>query len=81
MTNKQLQEYLKQFDDNMQVKLLVDSNDLISQPIDFNKENVLVYSKTAWVDDKAPVHEWDAEDGKVRLGRGKKYLLINPIIR
>lgn len=81
MINIQLQELLKKYPDNMPVKLLPKNNvgSKPSEVIDFTEENILQSSEGAWVDDEAPVDTWDCEDGKIRH-KGKKYLLINPII-
>lgn len=78
-TNKQLQELLKQYPDDMPIKLLVD-HDLKTKIQDFDEENILHSSETAYVDGDAEPMDWDCEDGKVELGEGQQYLLINPII-
>lgn len=80
MTNKQLQDYLKQFADNMPIKLLHDVNNHKTSVVSFDTENILLTSETAYVDGDAPEDEWNTEDGKVRLGDGQQYLLFNPII-
>lgn len=79
MTNKELQSYLKQFPEDMEVKIMPDheKTDVI---LPFELDNILHTSETAYVDTEAPESEWDVEDGKVELGDGMQYLLINPII-
>lgn len=88
MTNKELQTLLAGFPDDMTVKLM-HTHEIIRvdqqrhkyhDPIEFTAENVLHTSETAYADPDAPEEEWDSEDGKVRLGDGQQYLLINPII-
>lgn len=84
MSNKELQELLKQFPDDLQIKFLANSNvpvrDYKTEAIrEFTDENILHTSEGAWVDDEAPEDEWDCEDGKIRH-KGAWYLLINPII-
>lgn len=84
MTNKELQEFLAKFPDNMPVRLLpkidpprsgYENRDII----DLTEENILQTSEGAWIDDEAPSDTWDHEDGKIRH-KGKRYLLFNPII-
>ena len=80
----QFQDYLKQFSDNLPIKLLPNPSDYKhgsrqSGIIDLTEENVLHTSEGAWVDDKADPEKWDCEDGKIRH-KGKPYLLLNPII-
>ncbi len=77
MTNKQLQDILKKYPDNMPVKLY--PNHATKEIIPMDEENILLTSTGAWVDDEADPETWDHEDGKIRDG-GKKYLLINPLI-
>jgi hypothetical protein len=79
MKNKELQELLKGYAPDMEVKIFIDHADKNSIK-DFDEENLLHTSNTAFVDDSAPMEEWDTEDGKINLGAGEKYLLINPII-
>lgn len=80
MTNKELQTLLAQYPDDMPVKLMPNATCYDHSIIDFSEENVLHTSETAFCDDEAPEDEWDTEDGKVELGDGPQYLLINPII-
>lgn len=76
MTNKELQDYLKQFPDEMPVRRLTEDNLIVDMDTDF----ILHTSDTAFVDTDAPEDEWDDEDGKIELGDGEQYLLFNPII-
>lgn len=87
MTNKELQELLKQYPDDMPVKLLpnndlpqlsIDNKSVISI-IDLTPDNILQTTDKAWVNEDAPEDEWDTEDGKI-VYDGKPYLLFNPII-
>lgn len=84
MTNKELQELLKQWPDDIEVKLLT-KNDIPVRSIEkapiipFTEENILESSEEAWVDDEADPETWDCEDGKI-MQKGKRYLLLNPII-
>lgn len=71
MTNKELQTYLQQHPDEMEVRIR-HGKDLNPLSID----NIHIYSDTAVVDDEAPEDEWDTEDGKIDLGDGEKYLLF-----
>lgn len=77
MKNKELQQLLQKYPANMPVKLLTGHNKNVA--IDFDDENILLTSEDAYIDSDTPEGEWDTEDGKV-VQRGKKYLLINPII-
>ena len=84
MTNKQFQELLKDYPDNMPIKLFVNPDnykhgDGQKGIIEFTDENILVTSENAWIDDEADPETWDCEDGKIRH-KGKRYLLLNPII-
>lgn len=83
MTNKELQEYLKQYSDDMPVKLLpcttVITGRNVSEIIDLTDENILHTSDAAYVDESAPEEEWDTEDGKT-VYAGNRFLLFNPII-
>ena len=79
MNNKELQEYLKQYPDDLEILLIPDIKNW-SQTIPFTDENILHTSETAYVDDEADEDDWDCEDGKVELGEGKRYLLFNPLI-
>lgn len=83
MTNKELQNLLKDYPDDMPVRLLYDHTSYSKEKnniIEFTEENVLRTSETVYVDDDAPEDEWDNEDGKIELGDGLQYLLFNPII-
>jgi hypothetical protein len=81
MKNSALQDYLKQYPADMDIKFLSSHEKMSKEPVlDFDEENILLTSETAYVDENAPEDEWDCEDGKVELGDGKQYLLINPII-
>jgi hypothetical protein len=75
MNNLELQSLLKTYPDNIDIKMLSPDGKLQ----DFEGE-VLHTSDTAYVDDEAPEGEWDTEEGKVELGNGRQYLLLNPII-
>lgn len=79
MKNLELQNLLKQYPDDMDIKLLIDHsrNGAI---VDMEEENIIHTSETAYVDHNATEDECDCEDGKVMLGDGKQHLLINPII-
>lgn len=78
MKNSELQKLLQEYPDDMPIKIMIshDSNKLF----DLDDENILHTSETAYCDDTEPEDEWDAEDGKVKLGDGQQYLLFNPII-
>jgi hypothetical protein len=76
MTNKELQDFLKQYPDEMPIKLRVEEMEVV----ELTTENILHTSETAYVNDEAPEEEWDCEDGKIELGSGTQYLLLNPLI-
>lgn len=78
MTNKELQHLLAQYPDDMPVRLLP-SQCLDEIVIPLTEEHILHTSDKAWVDDDAPVEEWDCEDGKIHYD-GQPFLLFNPII-
>ncbi|MFD2922001.1 hypothetical protein ACFS6H_19935 [Terrimonas rubra] len=82
MKVKDLIKLLSEYPENMPVKLMpnhergADFNYTVNE---FTEENMLISSEKAWVDDEAPYDTWDCEDGKIRH-KGRRYLLINPII-
>lgn len=81
MTNNELQNFLAQYPNDMPIRFLADHNEGSNTPIlEFTTENIMLTSETAYVDEDAPEDEWDTEDGKVELGDGQQFLLINPII-
>lgn len=81
MKNSEFQKLLQQYPDDMAIKLMFNhSFSSENRPADFNDENILLTSVTAYVDEDAPEDEHDCEDGKIMLGDGERYLLINPII-
>lgn len=77
MTNKELQLLLSEHPDGMEVALRVEGNTVMPMIPD----HIHLTSETAYVDASAPEDEWDTEDGKIRLGDGMQYLLINPIVQ
>lgn len=77
MTIETLIEALKAFPRTLEVRALSGKDNEI-YPISI--DNLLHTSETAFVNDDAHVDEWDCEDGKIELGSGKQYLLINAII-
>jgi hypothetical protein len=79
MTNKEFQELLSEYPSDLPIKLLV-KHEPMAKCIDFDDENILLTSETAYVNEDAPEDEWDTEDGKIELGEGQRYLLLNPII-
>jgi len=78
MTNKELRRILLGYPDDLPVRLLTDHRS--PKIIDFTNESVLLTSETAFVNPDAPEDEWDHEDGRIDLGNGQQFLLINPII-
>jgi hypothetical protein len=80
MKNKELQELLKGYPDDMPIKLLLNVNSPKEPIKDFDSENILHSSETAFLNADAPEDEWDSEDGRFELGDGEQYLLINPVI-
>lgn len=78
MTIEQLYQILDNYPDTTEIRLMVNQTNQVVQPL--NDDHILLTSETAFVNQDAPEDEWDTEDGKVELGGGKKYLLINPII-
>jgi len=78
MTNIQLQELLAQHPDDMPIRIMV--SHFSKDVFDFDTDHVMKTSETAYVNPDAPEDEWDTEDGKVELGDGQQFLLINPII-
>lgn len=79
MKNIELQKILAVYPADMPIKIRTGNvnSDVIE---DFDEENIVEASNTAYVDDEAPEEEWDHEYGKIELGDGERYLLINPII-
>lgn len=78
MTNFELQVLLQQYPDDIEIRHIPDTKS--GEIIEFTDENILHTSETAHVDRDAKEDDWDTEDGKIELGDGKQYLLINPII-
>jgi len=79
MKNLRLQEILKEYPDDMDIKLLINAS-VGQELVEFTEENILHTSETAYINTEAPEDEHDTEDGKIELGNGNQYLLINPII-
>jgi hypothetical protein len=79
MKNKELQEFLKRWPDDVPVKLLPKTSGDSENIIDLTEENIMQTTDKAWVDSNAPEDEWDTEDGKI-VYDGSPYLLFNPII-
>jgi hypothetical protein len=79
MTNKEFQELLQKHPDDMPIRILI-YPEAKSKPEDFDIDNIILTSDTAFVDEEASYDTWDTEDGKIELGDGPQYLLINPII-
>lgn len=79
MTNKELQLLLAAHPDELLIKLMPNTHNP-KVVIDFNDENLLLTAETAFINDEAPEDEWDHEDGKIELGNGQRFLLVNPII-
>lgn len=78
MTNKELQDLLKEYPDNIRVKQFIHGFSTgKDKERDFEKSDFSLHSNTAFADDMAPEEEWDLEDGKQILGDGEKYLLFN----
>jgi HD superfamily phosphohydrolase YqeK len=76
MTNKEIHDFFKQYPEEMPIKLRVEEMEVV----ELTTENILHTSETAYVNDEAPEEEWDCEDGKIELGSGTQYLLLNPLI-
>lgn len=76
MKVKELIDELYKYPQNMPVKLLVHHNE---KEVEFTTDNLLVTSEDAYIDSEARADTWDTDDGKIRH-KGKRYLLINPII-
>lgn len=74
MTNKQLQELLKTYPDEMPIKLLTEHQR--GEIIDLTEESVLHTSTTAVYHEA----EEDDEQDFTTLGDGEQYLLFNPVI-
>ena len=81
MTNIQLQQLLATYDDNMPVKLSVNNSSPHSTKVDFTEDNIVLTSTTAYANDEAPEDEWDNDSGKIELGDGERYLLLNSNIQ
>lgn len=77
MKNSEYQKLLSTYPPDIDIKHLVGPN---NEVVDYDGETLLLTSETAYVDADAPEEDHDTEDGKVMLGYGKKYLLLNAII-
>lgn len=81
MNVQQFIDLLNQVEDKSQpLRLLKNSFDYKGVIIDFTEENILFTSETAYVNPDAPENEHDCEDGKIELGDGQRFVLLNPII-
>lgn len=78
MKNKELQELLSKYPPNMPIKLWVDHSDR-NTIVELTPDYLLKSSEGAWIDDEVDPELWDCEDGKIKH-KGKRYLLINPLI-
>ena len=76
MKNSELQKLLASYPADMEIKYLNESREIV----DYSGETLLISSTTAYIDDEADEENWDTEDGKVELGDGEKFLLLNCII-
>lgn len=76
MTNIELQVLLSSYPEDMDIKYLNENRDVLN----YTGETLLISSETAYVDDEAEEEDWDTENGQIKLGDGKKYLLLNCII-
>lgn len=76
MKNSELQTLLASYPADMEVKYLTQ----YSEVLDYSGETLLISSETAYVDDEADEEDWDTEDGQIKLGDGKRYILLNCII-
>lgn len=72
----ELKTLLSSYPADMEIKYL-DQN---TEVFEYTGETLLISSETAYVDDEADEDDWDTEDGKIELGDGEKYLLLNAII-
>ena len=82
MKVKELIEILKKYPENMPVKIMPDherDSSFNYNVQDLTTDHLMQHSEKAWIDDEADPETWDCEDGKVRQ-KGKRYLLVNPII-
>lgn len=77
MKNSELQTLLASYPADMEIKYLING---IEDVFDYTGETLLISSETAYVDDQADEDDWDTEDGKIELGEGEKFLLLNAII-
>lgn len=59
MNNKELQDYLKQYPDDIDILLIPDQKNW-SKTIPLTEENILHSSETAHIDDSFPEDEWDS---------------------
>lgn len=76
MNRKQLQDYLEQFPEDIPIMVLIDNHSVD----DLTEDHILHTSDTAYVDESVPEDDFDCEDGKIMLGDGRQYVLINAII-
>lgn len=77
MNNKKLQDYLKQFPDEMEIKCLRNMMSDDGSKYNLTEENIIIYTDTAYIDSDAPEEEHDTEEGKLQLGTGERFLLFN----
>lgn len=80
MKKYELVALLAEYPDDMEIKFLQNSLVCSSDILEFTSENILHTSESVYINYDAPEDEWDCEDGKIELGTGEQYLLINPII-
>lgn len=78
MTVQQLIEYLSTVPPEREIKIWIDHSDR-NTIVPLNEEHFHHTSEGAYIDDSADPDTWDAEDGKIR-NKGKRYIMLNPII-
>lgn len=79
MTNKELQQLLAQYPDDVTIRTLHTKSIVPVGIKDLSEENILLTSEEAFIDESADPQTWDCEDGKI-VHKGNKYLLLNALI-
>lgn len=73
MTIAELIKELNQYPQELKVFCIDDKK----KHVEIDGENIVVYSDSAFIDSDVTEDEWDTEDGKLELGDGEKYLILN----
>jgi hypothetical protein len=77
MNVQQLIEILSKYPQDTPVRI----NSNYDPVVDLTPDHVVLTSTTAYANDEAPEEEWDCDSGKLELGDGERFIMLNaPIL-